>query len=222
MSKRYITIKGSIFKVKKYDDEKNLKEGNAYIKGKIVYPFRGKLRDMDSKNKVGVYIDESGEHVFIKPISNKGIYKASNIYEIDEDYKKSIISDDGLNNVFDETLTAEMGELFTPEIDDSDNRLQRMVKQVIKHKKIDLKNYENRFKSPTDLNNCKRSLLKHGTMSMDKCEKWCDILDVQFEIIFKDKEGCPNPMGITGIIRSDGSYEEVETDEVEKDDYIDE
>lgn len=192
--KKYIDIDGYIYALKKFNKEKELKLGYAYkINKKIVLPYF----DDEISNKPGIYkID--GEIVIKKPMSKKKAkkYSIDNTYTTNLSNITKILNNEGVrkDNSFD--ILGETEEEFTPNISDEDNALQQLIKKSLKEKKIDLKNYESRFDSPSDLNNNKRSLLHHGKMSYEKFTKWCDVLDLNFKIIVFDKDiDVPNPVG---------------------------
>lgn len=194
--KKYINIDNVIYVVKELKGANKLKETHAYIHGSYVYPFKGKIKSKP-KSGIGVYKVKGTEEILIvRPVGRIARkYSVDNIYSLDAEYISKLIKSEGVKDGKDEALLkAEVGEVFAPVIENDDNELQRVIKKCLQHKKIDLKNYEHRFKSPTDLNNFKRALIVHGTMSMDKFNRWCDILDLEYELTVKDKEDCPNPM----------------------------
>lgn len=195
MSKKYIDIKDEIYRVEKFDDEKKLKKGFAYIRGNLVYPYMGKLDDK-KKKKVGVYKDEDDSYRFIKPISRKKAekYSIEKIYSIEKDTIKKIKEKEGLIARDLDIMLAESDEVFKPPICDSDNVLQRLIKKALDKKEIDIKNYVSRFDNPGDMSNFKRALLHHGKMSVEKFIKWCYVLDLEFTVTIRDKEGAISPM----------------------------
>ncbi len=211
---KYISLGEDVFKVKKWKGEDtDLEEGCAYhVKEmNLVLPYMGDIEELSRDQIVpGIYtsffddVREDSEIIYVRPVGKKmkRQYRPDKIYEIDPDYISQIIEEEGLKDVYDSALTAEMGEAFVPPISDSDNELLRIIKTVLQHKKVDIKNYSNRFRSDTDMNNFKRSLLAHSKMSMEKYNNACEIFDVEWEIIFRDKKGCANPMNYEGRITS--------------------
>jgi pyruvate-formate lyase len=69
-----------------------------------------------------------------------------------------------------------------------------IIKRALALKFIDIKNYAGRFKDAGDMSNHKRALLHHGKMSLEKFMKWLNVLDLEYEIVIRDKHGAPNPM----------------------------
>lgn len=209
---KYISIGEDVFRVKKWKGESTeLEEGCAYhVKEmNLVLPYMGDIESWDNE-PVGIYtsmfddINEDPKIIYVRPAGKKmkRQYRPDKVYEIDPDYISQIIEEEGLKDVYDSALTAEMGEAFVPPISDSDNELLRIIKTVLQHKKVDIKNYAYRFRSDTDMNNFKRSLLAHSKMSMEKFNNACEIFDVEWEIVFRDKKGCANPMNYEGRISS--------------------
>lgn len=196
MSKKYVDIKDEIYRVEKFDEEKKLKKGFAYSKGKLVYPYMGKYNH-HKNNKIGVYKDEEEDRYrFVKPISKKKAkkYSIDKIYSIEKDTIKKIKEKEGLITRDLDIMLAESDDVFKPQICDSDNVLQRLIKKALDKKEIDIKNYVARFDNPGDMSNFKRALLHHGKMSVEKFIKWCYVLDLEFTVTIRDKQGAASPM----------------------------
>lgn len=195
MDGKYIDIKKEIYKVKKFNPDKKCKKGFAYIKGKYVYPFMGEPND--EKNKVGVYYTEENGYKFIRPLNKKKAdkYHIQNIYEINTDSINTIIKHEGVSDLDLDVILGETNDVFTPKISDQDNAMQRLIKEALELKQVDIKNYLGRFRDAGDLSNYKRALLHHGKMSLEKFIKWCNVLDLDYKITISDKKGAPNPMG---------------------------
>ena len=189
----YIDIKDDIYRVEKYEEGMELKKGFAYIKGKLVYPYMGKYK---GKKKAGVYIDD-GEYIFVRPLTKKKInkYKKENVYRIEKDTIKKIKELEGMLTKDLDLILAESDEVFAPNILDSDNVLQILVKKALAKKQVDIKNYVSRFDNAGDMSNFKRALLHHGKMSVEKFIKWCYVLDLEFTVTIRDKDGAVSPMG---------------------------
>lgn len=199
---KYFDEKGNRYKVKKYKEGKKLKLGNAYIIKKYVIPYRGEYDTIAECNAdgVGIYYCKETESIkIIRPFSVKKQkkYSKDNIYELDLDYMTRVIASENISSSLDDNvLELDTGEVFAPEIVESDNMCQRVIKDALRRKNIDLKAYANRFSSPTNMGNHKRALLNHG-MNTDRFLEWAEILDIDIDIIYKDKEGCTYPMGGT-------------------------
>lgn len=185
------------YRVKKFNPNKKLKLGIAYHleDRKIVLPFRGKTKTLEDCKMCGIY-KVGNEIKFIYPFGKKKkLYSENNIYEQSLDYINGILETEDISNKLEQNiLLLDTGDVFAPPIEKSDNLLQMIVKDILIRKQVDIKAYQPRFDSATDMNNYKRSLTNHG-MSEEKFRRWCEILDVDFEITYKDKKGCLNPMG---------------------------
>jgi hypothetical protein len=190
---KYVDIGNNIYKVKKYNKDKKCKLGYAYIKGQCVYPYRGEYKK--GKNKVGIYSDGK-EFKIIKAVGRKKLskYHISNIYKLDMDNIQNMIEIEGIITKDLDIIMGETNEVFCPIISDDDNALQRIIKRALALKLIDIKNYAGRFKDAGDMSNHKRALLHHGKMSLEKFMKWLNVLDLEYEIVIRDKHGAPNPM----------------------------
>ena len=200
MAVKYFDVKDVRYKVKKYKPDKKLKLGNAYIVGDYVIPYKGEFRRKSEclEEGIGIYdCEELGGIIIIKPFGKYYAkkYSKKNIYELDLDYIKKIIVEEGISSDLDDNvLELDSGNTFEPPISDNDNLCQKIIKDILQRKKIDLKQYSNRFESPTMMGNWKRSLLEHG-MATERFLDWCEKLDVDIDIVYKDKKGCAHPMG---------------------------
>ena len=70
-------------------------------------------------------------------------------------------------------------------INDEDTVLVHIVKENINEKNINIKELE--FTNQRELNNYKRSLIKHNTMSISKFAHWMDLMKVPWLIIYGDQ-----------------------------------
>lgn len=192
---KYIDIDNDIFKVKKFNPDKKCRKGYAYMKGDFVYPYKGSLKE--SSNKVGIYKREDGTYKFIKPMGKNKVrkYHKDNLYDVDLNSIDTILNEEGINDLDMDVILGETNDVFAPRISDEDNSLQRLIKLALQKKQIDIKNYLSRFRDAGDLSNHKRALLHHGKMSLEKFIKWCNVLDLDYEVILRDIENAPNPMG---------------------------
>lgn len=193
---RYIDIDDEVYRVKDYDKDKQLKFGYAYQKKNYVYPYMGEFND-ESYRVAGFYTKEDGSHKLIKPLSEKKAkkYSKDRIYKPDKKAIYEILQNEGVNDTDWDIILSESEDVFAPNISEEDNSLQRLIKRALQLKQIDIKNYQGRFRDPGDASNYKRSLIHHPKMSMEKFLKWCEVLDLEYDIILKDKKNAPNAMG---------------------------
>lgn len=202
MKKTYYIDGGKkTYKVRKFNMDKEMKRGFAYIKGDYALPFRGDWIDADEdKPKIGIYLDPKakGGYRVVKYLGKKKMerFHVDKIYEITDNFVSGIIEKEGLKNAEDlDILLGETTEIFAPVIDESDNALQKLIKRSLALKKISLKVYSGRFDDAGQVSNYKRALLHHGKMSLEKFIKWCNVLDLEFEIYVRDSENSIHPMG---------------------------
>jgi hypothetical protein len=81
----------------------------------------------------------------------------------------------------------EKSDVFAPPINDDDNLLVRIVKSVLKERQINIKILLPKFKDQMEMNNFKRSLRIHNKMSIERFEKWMEVLDCDWDITYKCK-----------------------------------
>lgn len=201
MSRKFIDIKKMRYTVKKLRYDKKLKRGYAYIiDDKYVLPYKGEYHSIEDCRTEGVgiyYCKKEEDIILVRPFGKKKQkkYSVDKIYELDKDYINNLIEQEGItSDLDDDLLELDPGNAFAPPINETDNICQKIIKDALARKQIDLKAYLNRFGTPTNMGNYKRSLLQHG-LQTDRFLDWLDILDVDVEITYKDKDGCRNPMG---------------------------
>ena len=200
---RFIDINGIAYGVKDIN-EKNVKfkRGFAYITNfkvgnqRLVLPYFGKTK-MKRKH-CGIYVEKNNDISIIRPLTKKKAktYYEDRIYELTLSSIDKIIKTEGVKSAKDmDIILSDTDEIFSPPILDTDNGLQKLIKEALQIKKIGLKNYISRFDSSSDLNNSKRALMCHGKMSFEKFIKWCEILDLSFTVTVEDSEFSIQPMG---------------------------
>lgn len=82
----------------------------------------------------------------------------------------------------------EKNEPFMPEIHENDSCLVVTVKEILQEEKINLKEVQHNFKSAMDMNNCKRSLSLHHTMSFERFVSWMYALGYDWELVVKKRK----------------------------------
>lgn len=83
---------------------------------------------------------------------------------------------------------AEKKDIYAPEIVEEDSCLVRIVKNILKERQINLKELSPKFKDQMELNNFKRSLRIHHTMSFERFERWMEILDYDWDLTVVKRE----------------------------------
>lgn len=83
--------------------------------------------------------------------------------------------------------SSDKSNIFAPDIHPDDSKLVRLVKKMLKEKQLCMKELLPKFSDTMEMNNYKRSLKIHQTMSYAKFEKWMEVLDCECKIIIKPK-----------------------------------
>nr|DAI13139.1 MAG TPA: hypothetical protein [Caudoviricetes sp.] len=111
-----------------------------------------------------------------------------------EDIKSIITKNEKNRNVDFEQVSAYTSDnKYKPAINGDEYKEMELLKKAISAKNIDINAYEHRFGGK--FQNDKRLLTKNS-ISIDKLKSTADALDMEVEIIIRDKKGdIPNPMG---------------------------
>lgn len=98
---------------------------------------------------------------------------------------------------------------FIPAFYTADNVLNTAMKTALVYKGINIELYRPKFTNTSDFNNNRRHFTdeRYAPLSIGKFEKLCDIFDLDFDIIIRDKAESKNPMGREITVHSDGSRE---------------
>ena len=208
MNVKKIIINNIPYTVKTFSSKQKLEKGYAYYikKYNLVLPYFGRpiteydiLKDAEIKEEdVGLYDKECGGYTIIPPREyEKYIYDPSNIYEITNDNILELINKQEIPKEqirYKEIDT--IGNIYCPHINEDDDILLFLIKKAISEKKINIKEYINKFPSISDMNNWKRGLTSTNTMTFARFCEWCKVLDLEFEIKIKDSTNSIDPMGI--------------------------
>lgn len=189
MGRKIFTFGNDFHETQIFLEGKKLKKGFAYIKGEMVYIFRGKLKKVSTNMVPGIYLTSDGEYKFVEPPENdKELYSINNVMELSLD---RIFSD--LENNTDDFTTAEdiekinnNSETFTPVVHESDDPFKKAVKSAIILKQINLKNCKEIFSNPHALNNLKSSLIGETGMTVKNFLRWMEILNIDWKLSLKD------------------------------------
>lgn len=195
-SQPVIIIDDEYYEVDLFIKGNKLKKNVAYIKGDFVYVYRGKLKE-DESVLPGIY-KKNDKYIFIEPESSKlakysidniNELSVSNIFEKVEDNITDFIQ------LSDIEIINNNSEIFTPTIREDDDFLKYIVKKAILDKKINLKNYKDRFSNEYALNNMKSGLNKSTKMTVPNFVKWCEILGLDWAMTITDNgEDKINPL----------------------------
>jgi hypothetical protein len=176
-----------------------IEAGKAYIKGDIVYP----VHNMEEGEAPGIYI-KGGKAKIKKYRKGKEITVAEIYEELYDNEDEEEESSGGILDLFDEieqnkdkiiksaespVLTKEeKGDIFAPPINDEDNILVRIVKSILKQEQINIKILQPRFKDAMEMNNAKRSLRIHTKMSIERFERWMEVLGYEWDVTYSVKK----------------------------------
>ena len=188
LSQPVVILNDEYYIVELYTKRTKLKKDKAYIKGDFIYLYKGKIKDRSDINGPGIYkLDK--EVIFIEPEGKDRIrYDIDNVNELSPSSIFDKVSEDVSKFVqpSDIEIINNNSEIFTPTIRPEDDFLKYIVKKAILDKKINLKNYKDRFTNEYALNNMKSGLSKSTKMTVPNFIKWCEILGLDWEMTIKD------------------------------------
>lgn len=166
---------------------KNYKKGYAYpieIDGKKKYcVYKGKWERVKEHEK-GLYL-KNGEYFFNEDSIDSKIELLNDKDKLFKEIKKNKKNIEERQKNIEEEIPEEELNIFLPEINDDDIILVKIVKQILLEKRIDLKTLK--FNDMQELNNFKRGLKIHKTMSYEKFLRWMDLLDYDINIDYNPR-----------------------------------
>jgi hypothetical protein len=185
--------------------QKKFKRDHAYLLGSMndyVYPYRGEIENIEFAHQVGIYLLKEGNRkkvIVRKPKSDydKMLYSKKRIFELTPDVIFNQLQDD-IDDI-PEIVTAE-GDIFAPPITPEDDIALAGMKYVIGKKQIDFNQYANRFESPSMKNNGRNALMKGHTLKMEMANRFSQVFDINFALLFWDKPGAKNPASKNGEV----------------------
>lgn len=183
------TMGDDYHEVELFYKSKKLKKGFGYVKGDLVYIYRGKLDKADKYPLPGIYKDRLGDIVFIEPEKNdRHLYSIEKIIELDIDVISNHITEkeDNFIDPEDIEIINNNSEVWIPEIKEGDDFLKKIVKQVIKDKDANLRNYRGKFSNQYALNNMKSGLNKDTKMTVTNFKIWEEVLGFKWKMVIED------------------------------------
>ena len=229
-----IYIDNDFHRVYLYIEGNKLVKDAAYIfpNADIVYIYRGKCKKNAIPSIPGVYRKDDGL-IFVDPDeSNIADYSVDNIRDMDTGSILSYIADnaDEFVQPDDIEIINSSGDIYIPTIGDDDDFLKRIIKEAIIAKRINLKNYKDKFSDNYSLTNMKSGLSRSTKMTVPNFLKWCEILGLDWKVILSDSGADKyNPLpkeisidSIDGIISDYKNEMEESDDEYAFDDKPDE
>lgn len=175
----------------KYDYAYTLSDINDFV-----YPYRGEIDNIDYAYIPGIYL-MNGKCIVIRPKTEEEMkyYSKKRIIELTPDSIFRDLSDD-IDIIKEPVITD--GDVFKPEIRDTDDIILAGVKYCISNKNyghgINFNAYGNRFSDVATKNNARRAITHGDSLKMAMATRYSDVFDINIMAGFWDKEGCVNPM----------------------------
>ena len=188
-----------------------LKEGVYYLCGEYLYRYIGKCSLAELRKEfgvIGVVANRKMVHGFEDaPDEVKELYSASNIYNKKDltEHNSDSILESYLNNykmnnnlvIANHRKVVNTGELYIPDLNEEDDALTRLMKLMIRHLKINRREYKSNFDKDYSFDNLV-SALNGATvnMSITKFLTWCDLLQLNWKFELDDNGEDPeHPVG---------------------------
>lgn len=202
VGRTFLSVDDNIYETELFLDNIKLKKGCCYIKDDYVYIYHGKLSKQKDKNDLvpGIYLDDSKKkYIFIgyRTKEEKNKFSVNNLIELDlnnifNDIKSS---KNNFSSVDDIEMINNNSEIYHPIFSEDDDFLKYVVKKVTQAKKINFKNYKNKFSNPYTMNNLVSSLKNKTKMSVPNFRLWEEILGFKWEMrIYDSGDDTLNPL----------------------------
>lgn len=164
------------------------------MKGKdpYIYIYRGKLKKTDITIPGSIYKNNKGDFIFIEhEPDKKDVYHISKCTTLTKKDIAKKLEDPNtyIQEINPDLLDSGDGEIFAPQIRESDDILKRIIKTTLQNMKINIKTLKGKFSNDYDLNNLKSQLIKEGAMSSKYFARWAEILDIEIEVIIRNSPG---------------------------------
>lgn len=189
--KMLISIHDVLYTVCHMKDGEPLEKGVAYIYKDSVYIYAGKIGKVSVLEPGHCYKTDEGDIKYIAP-EEKDVeqFSTESIVTIDKTLVDTI-NDGDIKEIDPEVLMLNESSIFAPKINPEDDIFKRVIKEVLAHKKINIRLHRDKFKNEYDATNMKAAINKSSNMSIKYLVKWCEILDIDLSVHakFKDAEG---------------------------------
>lgn len=189
-NRMYISIDDTLYSVRVIKEDEKLEKGIAYIHDDYVYIYAGKLSKSNLLEPGYCYKDDDGVLKFVTPERNIEQYSIDNIVSVNKDIVDEVKEDD-IKEISPDLLLLNESAIFSPKINPEDDIFKRVIKEVLAHKKINIKLHKDKFKNEYDATNMKAAINKTSNMSIKYLVKWCEILEIDLSVNarFVDSEG---------------------------------
>lgn len=187
------------------DEEKEFKEGCAYLKDEYFYLWRGEAKETEDtllNKKPGIYKDPDTEHIFLvepRTDDEKDYYLiCDKISAIDPEEIVDIVNEND-----DILVSVSSGsKIFKPEIELSDDILKRIIKTALIKKNVEMDQLKDRFINSNAFFNFKQSINKKADdedevgakkkkptpLSMLLFDRGCEAMNLKYRIIIEEKD----------------------------------
>lgn len=192
----------NIYSVVPYYKGIELEKNVGYLKDGYVYIYRGDI-SRQKKFKNGVFTDKKGNVRFALCESDKPKYAFENIK--DDSIQSIIKQAEKIDARLKRKILREINQssdIYLPEMDPNDDFLKHLIKVILHDKKIDIKQFKNKFTKSHSITNLKAALEtkstpdgKKGSLTIANMLKWMELLDMDIEVIFRDSEESELPTG---------------------------
>ena len=197
-----ISIEGdeNIYSVVPYFKGIKLEKNTGYLREGYVYIYRGDI-SKQKKFKNGVFTDKKGKVYFALNPEDSNKYAFENIKDdsIQSIIKQAELVDPKLKRKIMKQIT-QSSDIYLPELDVNDDCFKHLVKLVLHDKKVDIKQFKDKFTKAHSITNLKAALEtksspdgKKGSLTVNNMQRWLELLDMDIEITFKDSEESEYP-----------------------------
>lgn len=170
---------------------KELANETAIERDGYVYP----LNSVSSPDVVGV-ANEGIALRYSKPKTEeeKKIYSKDNIIDFDNTSNlREMIEKQAKLERAEKNILLSTGNIYTPLTKEEDTPEFALLKNAIRKKQIDIEAYKPRFGS--DFSNNLRLVSTGNSITFNKLKTIASALDIEAELILRDKKGAANPIG---------------------------
>jgi len=152
-----------------------LKKDTAYVHDNHCYIYGGKLKGIAEPGYF--YKNKERDELLYVPARNFEASHTSNIKTVKR-IKNELINKKDVLKEREEKVDLTDIRVFAPPINDYDDPLKKLIKQVLAELQIDMREYSYKFKNEYDITNLKGSITKDNPLSIKYFLRWCEILEL--------------------------------------------
>ena len=217
-------VDNECYPVEQLTNDKELKQDVYYLCGEYLYRFIGRCHLSELRKQFGVIgiianrtmvhgYDDAPDEIKDK-YSSRNVCIKSDLENHDMDsILTSYMNNYKMNNnlvIANHRKVVNTGELFIPDLNEKDDALTRLMKLMIRHLKINRREYKNNFDKDYSFDNL-ISALNGATvnMSITKFLTWCDLLQLNWKFELDDNGTDPeHPVGHIEISNNHSATED--------------